>query len=129
MRLLIRYFFKTIRIILGPFILLLYVLTLPKGIVRPEEQQRQIDLETKALTLYQFKTCPFCLSVKRMIRRLSLNIEMRDAQFDQQARQELREQGGKVMVPCLKIMDAQGQITWMYESTLINQYLEQRFAG
>jgi len=128
MRLLIRYFFKTIRIILGPFILLLYVLTLPKGIVRPEEQQRQIDLETKALTLYQFKTCPFCLSVKRMIRRLSLNIEMRDAQFDQQARQELREQGGKVMVPCLKVTDAQGQSTWMYESTLINQYLEQRFA-
>ena len=128
MRLLIKYFFKTIRIILGPIILLLHVITLPKGVKRSEEQQRQVDLETKELTLYQFKTCPFCLIVKRMIHRLSLNIEMRDAQFDQLARQELREQGGKVMVPCLKVIDAQGQTTWLYESSLINQYLEQRFA-
>jgi glutaredoxin len=129
MRLLIRYFFKTIRIILGPFILLLHALTLPKGMQRSEEEQRRVDLETKALTLYQFKTCPFCLIVKRKIRRLSLKIETRDAQFDQEARKELREQGGMVKVPCLKITDAHGQTTWMYESSIINQYLEQRFAG
>jgi len=127
MKLLIKYFFKIIRIFLTPIVLLLHLIRLPKGVVRSEEQQRQVDLEAKELTLYQFKTCPFCLKVQRMIRRLSLNIEMRDAQFDPQARQALHEQGGKVMVPCLKITDAQGQTTWLYESIRINQYLEQRF--
>lgn len=128
MRLLIRYFFKIVRIPLTPIVLLLHLIRLPKGVERPEEEQRKIDLEAKKLTLYQFKTCPFCLRVQRMIRRLSLKIETRDAQFDLQARQTLREQGGKVKVPCLKIVDAEGQTTWMYDSIRINQYLEQRFA-
>lgn len=101
---------------------------MPKGVERPEEQQKLIDSEAKSLTLYQFKTCPFCLKVKRMMRRLSLNIETVDAQHDEQVRNELLSNGGKIAVPCLKIIDQQGKTTWMYESSEINQYLEQRFA-
>ena len=129
MKFLIRYFFKTIRLILGPVVLLVNFITMPKGIERPEDEQQKLDSETKNITLYQFRTCPFCIKVKRMIRRLSLNIEMRDAQFDEKAREELLAQGGKVMVPCLKIVDDKGEETWMYESEMINDYLNQRFAA
>jgi len=102
---------------------------MPRGVKRPEDEQKKFDSETQNITLYQFKTCPFCIKVKRMIKRLSLNIETRDAQFDQQAREELLEQGGKVVVPCLKITDEKsGETTWMYESSMINDYLQQRFA-
>jgi len=128
MRLFFKYFFKTIRIILGPVILFGNFITMPKGVKRPEEQQKMIDSETKNLTLYQFKTCPFCIKVKRMISRLSLNIETLDAQHDQQVREELLSYGGKIAVPCLKITDEHGETLWMYESSIINQYLEQRFA-
>ncbi|MBN4080150.1 glutathione S-transferase N-terminal domain-containing protein [Beggiatoa alba] len=128
MKLFFKYFFKTIRIILGPIILFINFITLPKGIQRPAEQQKQVDSEAKSLTLYQFKTCPFCIKVKRMIKRLSLNIEMLDAQYDALNRNELLSQGGKIAVPCLKITDLQGKTTWMYESSTINQYLQQRFA-
>ena len=128
MKLVIRYFFKTIRLILGPVVLFVNFVTMPRGIKRPEDQQQQLDAQTKNITLYQFRTCPFCIKVKRMIRRLSLNIETRDAQFDQQAREELLSQGGKIVVPCLKIINDDGETTWMYESTIINNYLQQRFA-
>ena len=129
MRLFFKYFFKTIRIILGPIVLFVNFITMPKGIKRPEKEQQKIDSEAKNLTLYQFKTCPFCIKVKRMMRRLSLNIETVDAQHDTNTREELLTQGGKISVPCLKIIDEHGQSTWMYESSEINDYLEQRFAG
>ena len=128
MRLFFKYFFKTIRIILGPIVLFVNLVTMPKGIKRPAEQQQQVDKEAKHLTLYQFKTCPFCIKVKRMIKRLSLNIEMLDAQYDSRVREELLSQGGKISVPCLKITNEQGETIWMYESSEINQYLKQRFA-
>ncbi len=128
MRLFFKYFFKTIRIILGPLVLFVNWVTMPKGVERPAEQQQQIDAEAKSLTLYQFKTCPYCIKVKRMMKRLSLNIEILDAQYNTQAREELLSQGGKIAVPCLKITNEQGEKTWMYESAEINRYLEQRFA-
>lgn len=128
MRLFFKYFFKTIRIILGPIVLFVNWVTMPKGVERPAEQQQKIDTEAKSLTLYQFRTCPFCIKVKRMIKRLSLNIEMLDAQYDTQIREELLSKGGKISVPCLKITNEQGETTWMYESAEINRYLEQRFA-
>ena len=128
MRLFFKYFFKTIRIILGPIVLFVNFITMPKGVKRPEEEQKKIDSDAKSLTLYQFKTCPFCIKVKRMMRRLSLNIETLDAQHDSEVREELLQQGGKIAVPCLKITDEQGETTWMYESSEINEYLEERFA-
>lgn len=128
MKLFFKYFFKTIRIILGPVVLFINFISMPKGIERPDEEQQKVDSAAKNLTLYQFKTCPFCIKVKRMMSRLSLNIETLDAQFDENAREELLENGGKISVPCLKITDEKGDATWMYESSKINQYLEKRFA-
>ena len=81
------------------------------------------------LKLYQFKTCPFCIKVKRNNKRLSLKIETRDAQHNSTHREELLQGGGQVKVPCLKITDDKGNQSWMYESNEIMQYLQGRFAA
>jgi glutaredoxin len=120
-------FFKTLRLVIGPFLLLWEKITTPKGIVRPAAEQQRIDQQCRNLALYQFKTCPFCIKVRREIRRLSLNIELRDARNDPSNRQALLQGGGAVKVPCLKITDEQGNSQWMYESADIIQYLQQRF--
>ena len=127
MKRLIRIFFKTIRAIIGPMLLLGDWLTSPKGIERHEVAQQQVDQQTKNLTLYQFKTCPFCIKVRRTMKRLSLNIETRDTQHDMFHRTELLEGGGQIKVPCLKITNAQGEVKWLYESREIIQYLQDNF--
>jgi len=128
MKHLVRLFFKTIRLILGPIILLVDWLTTPKGVVRGATAQQTVNAATQRLTLYQFKTCPFCMKVRRASKRLSLNIEKRDAQHDANARQELQQATGKTQVPCLKIVGADGSITWMRDSGAIIRYLQERFA-
>jgi glutaredoxin len=123
-----RIFFRSLRIAIGPFILLWEAATTPKGIVRQPDDQRRIDEESRNLVLYQFKTCPFCIRVRKEISRLSLNVELRDAQHDSQHREALLQGGGQVKVPCLRISDAQGNSQWMYESADIIRYLQERFA-
>ena len=121
-------FFRTLRMILTPFILLWDWLTTPKGIERSTLEQKKIDQQTKNLFLYQFSSCPFCIKVRREMKRLSLNIETRDAQHNQAYREELLKGGGEIKVPCLKIVNEQGAVTWMYESADIISYLRERFA-
>lgn len=124
----IRLFFKTLRSILGPVLLLNEKLTSPRGIERSPEDQQAVDLQTRNLALYQFRTCPFCIKVRRTIKALSLNIEFRDAQNNQDSRAELQAATGQVKVPCLRITDDQGNVSWMLESSDIIKYLEQRFS-
>ncbi len=128
MKLFFRYFFRTLRFILIPFILLWDKLTTPKGVQRSEQEQAEMDKRTANLALYQFSSCPFCIKVRRQIKRQSLNIELRDAQHNSQFREELLQGGGEVKVPCLKITDEQGNVTWMYESSDIIQYLQDNFS-
>jgi len=123
----IRLFFKTLRAILGPVLLLGDWLTRPKGVVRPPAEQQAVDERTRALALYHFPTCPFCLKTRRALRRLSLDIELRNARNDETHRAALIAGGGKPQVPCLLITDASGQPTWLYESDAINAYLNREF--
>ena len=111
-----------------PFILLWDRLTTPKGIERSEDEQAKIDEKTSHLFLYQFYSCPFCIKVRRQIKRQSLNITLRDAQNDSTYRNELLTGGGEVKVPCLKIVDDSGQVTWMYESDDIINYLQKNYS-
>lgn len=124
----IKLFFRTLRLILMPFMLLWAKLAMPKGIVRNAEEQQRIDRECEQLALYHFKTCPFCIKVRHEMARLSLPIPLRDAQHDPEHREALLQGGGKVQTPCLRITDAQGQVQWMYESNDIIKYLQQRFS-
>ena len=80
------------------------------------------------MKLYHFRLCPFCVKTRRTIRRLGLNIETRDALRTGEWAQHLIKQGGKYQVPCLSIKQEDGAMQWIYESSVINEYLEQRFA-
>jgi glutaredoxin len=128
MRFIIRYFFKGVRAILGPVLLTIDWLTTPRGIKRTPEEQQRIDEKTKNLVMYQFLTCPFCIKTRRAIKRLSLNIETRDALRDAQSRQQLLEGGGQIKVPCLRITGEDGSVEWLYESNEIIRYLNERVA-
>ena len=128
MKIIIRTFFKTLRIILGPVMLLKEKLTQPKGIVRPQDSQQNADLQCQSLALYQYKTCPFCMKVRQEIGRLSLNIQRVDAQAPGADRDALTREGGLTKVPCLRIIDVAGQSQWLYDSEMIVGYLRGRFA-
>ncbi|MDX2503170.1 MAG: glutathione S-transferase N-terminal domain-containing protein [Gammaproteobacteria bacterium] len=128
MKLFFRIFFKTLRFILEPFILLWDKLSVPKGIERSAEDQEAMDQRTGNLSLYQFSSCPFCIKVRRQIKRQSLKIPLLDAQHDQQYREALLTGGGEVKVPCLQIVSDSGEVTWMYESNDIIQYLQDNFS-
>lgn len=127
MKFVIRLFFRTIRRILSPIVLTLDWLTSPKGVQRPSEEQQKIDQETRKLALYQFNSCPFCIKVRRHTKRLSLNIETRDALHDAYSREQLLNGGGMIKVPCLMITDEAGAEQWMYESNDIIHYLDQHY--
>lgn len=127
MKILVRAFFKTLRVILGPFMLLWEWLTRPRGIVRSAEAQAEVDRQCRSLILYEFRTCPFCIKVRQEMRRLSLPIERRDAQPPGPHRDALVAGGGRAMVPCLRITEAGGEVRWLYESGQINAYLQSRF--
>jgi len=127
-RFVFRYFFRAIHYTIGPLILLWEKLSTPKGVQRPKELQQQVDASTRKLVLYQFLMCPFCVTVRRAVKQLSLNIETRDAMRDVASRQQLLQGGGQLQVPCLRITDEQGNVTWMYESRAIVSYLRARYA-
>ncbi|HEY0663649.1 MAG TPA: glutathione S-transferase N-terminal domain-containing protein, partial [Thiobacillaceae bacterium] len=125
----IRLFFRSLRAVIGPFLLRGNWLTRPRGIARSAADQQAVDARTRSLALYHFPTCPFCLKVRRAMRRLSLDIELRDARNDDAHRAALTTGGGKPQVPCLLITDADGQQRWLYESDAINAYLDHEFGG
>jgi glutaredoxin len=128
MKFLVRTFFKTLRIVLGPVMLFKEALTRPQGMVRSKSGQESVDESCRALALYQYKTCPFCIKVRQEMRRLSLTIDQVDAQPEGTARAELTHQGGQTKVPCLKITDDTGKSQWLYDSDKIIAYLRSRFS-
>ncbi|QTF90854.1 glutaredoxin [Halomonas sp. BM-2019] len=127
MRILIRTFFRGLRLVLAPVVLIAEKLSTPKAIERSPEAQAEVERTCESLALYQFRTCPFCVKVRKEIARLGLPIEVRDAQLDLEHRQALAEGGGRLKVPCLKITRDDGPTEWLYESDAINAWLHRRF--
>lgn len=128
MKTVVRMFFRNLRSVIGPFMLLLEYMTRPKGLVRAPKRQQEVDQQCRQMTLYKYKTCPFCIKVRQEMRRLSLQMNQLDAQNDQGNRADLVSGGGQAKVPCLRITDADGSSQWMYESDAIIAYLRGRFA-
>ena len=118
-----------VRKILGAMILFFDWLFTPRGVKRDAAQQAAIDKQTGSLVLYQYKACPFCVKVRREMKRNSLSIETRDIKRSDTARSELLAGGGNLKVPCLRIDDGNGQTDWLYESGDIIGYLQERFAA
>ncbi|MEI6896087.1 MAG: glutathione S-transferase family protein [Psychromonas sp.] len=115
-----------IRWILGRIILLLNFIFSPKKLKREISAQARVDMQTQSLQLYQYNACPFCVKVRREMRRKGLNIVTVDAKKEEY-KQQLASLGGKVQVPCLRIEEGD-HVTWMYESSAISQYLNERFS-
>lgn len=128
MKIIIRTFFKLVRIALGPLMLLKEKLTRPNGIVRSSAAQLETDLQCQNLALYQYKTCPFCIKVRQEMAHLSLEIQRIDAQPKGADRDTLTREGGQTKVPCLRITDAAGNSQWLYDSDKVIGYLRGRFA-
>ncbi|WP_407315709.1 glutaredoxin domain-containing protein [Pseudomonas sp. nanlin1] len=118
---------KVLRNGLGQLIVAGDLLTRPAKLKRDGAKQAEVERAAQGLSLYQFHACPFCVKTRRTLHKLNVPVALRDAKNDPQQRQALLEGGGKVKVPCLRI-DENGQTTWMYESKVIIDYLNKRFA-
>lgn len=118
---------QIIRWILGSLILTFDWLFTPKGMKRSPQAQAAVDEQTKNLTLYHYKACPFCVKVRRAMKRQSLTVETRDVKRSDAARAELLAGAADLKVPCLRIEDDNGDATWMVESGEIISYLQGRF--
>jgi len=118
---------KFVRWLLGRIVLLIDFLTRPRAIKRDAAAQAAIDAKTANMALYQFNACPFCVKVRRVMRKHALNIELRDAKNDPTFKEELTSQGGKHKVPCLRLEKPSGEATWLYESKDIISFLETEF--
>ena len=112
-----------VRWFLGRLVLGYDLLTRPKPVRRDAAAQQELDLKTAGFALYQFNACPFCVKVRRQIRRHAINIELRDARHDETHKQALIDGGGRHKVPCLRVKNAAGEDTWLYESDEIISYL------
>src|SRR4051794_9303027 len=105
----IRYFRKA----LGKVLILIDHLISTQRLERNPQEQAAVDRETKNLSLYQFECCPFCIKVRRAMRRMSLTIELREVQGNEVLTKELVQQGGMKQVPCLRIEKKDGSVQWL----------------
>lgn len=120
-------FIKLIRNLLGILIAGVDVLTRGTKLKRTPEKQKQVNIDVKDLSLYQFFACPFCIKTRRAMYKLNLPIEKRNASEGSPHREALLQDGGKIKVPCLRI-EKDNNVEWLYESSEIIRYLEKRFA-
>ena len=110
---------------IGRLILLINFIFSPKSPKRIIEEQQKIDAKTENLSLYQLPSCPFCVKVRRTMKREGLNIELRNINKKNDYREELIREGGKRTVPCLRIEKSDGQVQWLYESSDVVAHLQQ----
>ena len=119
---------KALRVGLGQLIVFADWISRPAKRKRDAAAQARVEQAAKGLELYQFHACPFCVKTRRTLHRLNVPVALKDAKNNEQDRQTLLEQGGKIKVPCLRI-EENGQTTWMYDSKVIIDYLDKRFAA
>ncbi len=109
---------------IGRLILLLNFIFSPSAPKRSAQLQKEVDASTAHLSLYQLPACPYCVKTRRAMKRFGLNIARRNINQNEEYREELIREGGKRTVPCLKIVNEDQSVTWLYESGDIIKYLE-----
>jgi glutathione S-transferase len=77
-------------------------------------------------SLYHYSSCPFCFRVQITMTKLGIDMEKRNIHQGSKYYDELKQEGGSTMVPCLRI-EKDGKTQWMYESADIVHYLEANF--
>ena len=73
-------------------------------------------------SLYYSQLCYFCQKVLMSLRGRQHDIRLVSVN-EQGRRQELISGGGKGQVPCLRIEEEDGTVSWMYESDDILSYI------
>ena len=115
---------KVIRWTLGRIIILLDLIFSPKPKLRDKASQDLVNIITNSYKLYQYYACPFCVKVRRFLRKESINIELIDAK-NQIYKKQLIENGGKLKVPCLRVESKKNQVKWIYESNEIIHFISE----
>lgn len=115
---------KAIRWPIGQLILLLNFIFSPRSPKRNSDEQAKIDDKTQSLSLYQLPSCPFCVKVRRTMKREGLKIELRNINGKNNFSEELVREGGKRKVPCLRIEKENSEVQWLYESSDIVAHLQ-----
>ncbi len=84
--------------------------------------------EITKLALYYHQACGYCHWVVQQMKAMELEgVEFCDIRKHPEFAKELREQGGKQQVPCLRI-GREGQVDeWLYESMDIVEFLKNKF--
>lgn len=80
------------------------------------------------LALYHFDGCMYCWAVKRQMKRLNIDFELRNIHKSDTHLKALVTNGGKQTVPCLLINKEQKKPQWMYESADIIRYLRDNYS-
>jgi glutaredoxin len=111
-----------IRWIVGKLILFFDGTFPPASPIKSPEEETRLANSVKGMEIYQYAACPFCVKVRRFLTREGISLPLRDAKSEPY-RSELLKGGGKLQVPCLKITDSEGQVSWMYESGDIIDFL------
>lgn len=110
---------------IGRLILLINFIFSPRSPKRTQGEQAEVNAKTQNLSLYQLPSCPFCVKVRRTMKREGLNIELRNINQKNDFREELIREGGKRTVPCLRIEKPDGEVQWLYESNDVVAHLQQ----
>ncbi len=79
------------------------------------------------LALYQYMGCGYCAQVRSIMKRLGVEVELRDTLQQPKFAQEVLEATGRSTVPVLRIDSEDGETRWMPESQDIIRYLVDRF--
>lgn len=111
-----------IRWLLGRIILTLNFIFSPSSPKLTDEQVKILAEKTALLSLYQLPSCPFCVKVRRAMKRQGIQLPLRNINQGNY-REELINQGGKRTVPCLRIEHEDKDPQWLYESKEIIKYL------
>lgn len=114
--------------ILGALILFFDWVFTPRTIKRNTQAQAEVNAKVDDIILYQYRACPFCVRVRRAMKRNGLKIELRDAKRSEEARDQLIAGSGKLKVPCLRT-EENNEVRWIFDSSDIINYLEKRIAA
>jgi glutaredoxin len=113
-----------IRKILGFLILTFDRLFTPAvEVSRTPADQSALDQKLSNWTLYHLEACPFCVKVRRHLKRLGITLPLKEINENPLYHQELMAGGKLDQVPCLRYFDNSGAEKWMYESSEINTFL------
>ncbi len=113
-----------IRKVLGFLILALDRIFVPGvEVSRTPPEQEALDRRLSDWTLYHLEACPFCVKVRRQMKRRALTIPLKEINADSRFHAELMAGGKLDQVPCLRYRDSAGAEKWMYESSDINAFL------